>query len=81
MLCEKCNQPLTNTHLLGGCKYNAKLSISRHNNTFKLLHNLLQAHNGGLWPILSMDLGNKQVKEFKAQTHAETNTKQEDHTL
>jgi hypothetical protein len=23
MLCTKCNQPLTNTHLLGGCKYNS----------------------------------------------------------
>jgi ribonuclease HI len=37
MLCTKCNQPLTNTHLLGGCKHNSKLRTSRHNSTFKLL--------------------------------------------
>jgi hypothetical protein len=38
MLCTKCNQPLTSTHLLGGCKYNSKLRTSKHNSTFKLLH-------------------------------------------
>ena len=80
-LCQKCNQPLANTQLLGGCKYNAKLIISRHNNTFKLLHNLLQTHNGGRWPILSMDLGNKLVKDVKPQMHIETATTQEDHIL
>jgi hypothetical protein len=81
MLCKKCNQPLTNTHLLGGCKYIAKLRICRHNSTLKLLHDLLQTHNGGRWPILGMDLGNKPVKDFKAQTNKETTTTQEDHTL
>jgi hypothetical protein len=81
MLCKNCNQPLTNTHLLGGCKYNAKLRTSRHNNTFKLLQELLQTHNGGRWPILSVDLGNKPVKDFKTQTLLETITSQEDHTL
>jgi hypothetical protein len=49
------------THHMGGCKYNAILIISRHNNTFKLLHDLIQTHNGGRWPILIMDLGNKQA--------------------
>jgi hypothetical protein len=81
MLCKKCNQPLTNTHLLGGCNYNAKLGISRHNNTFKPLHDLLQTHNGGRWPILIMDLENKLVKDFKTRTRIETNTTQDDHTL
>jgi ribonuclease HI len=42
MICTKCNQPLTNTHLLGGCKHNSKLRTSRHNNTFKLLHEELK---------------------------------------
>ena len=81
MLCKKCNQPLTNTHLLGGCKYNAKFRTSRHTKKFKLLHDLLQTHNCGRWPILNMDLGNKSMKEFKAQTHIERTTIQEDHTL
>ncbi len=81
MLCKKCHQPLVNTHLLGGCKYNAKLITSRYNNTFKLLHDLLQTHNGGRWRILGMDLENKPVKDVKAQTHVETTTTQEDHTL
>jgi len=67
MLCTKCNQPLTNTHLLGGCKYNSKLRTSRHNNTFKLLQEQLETHNGGSWPIVSMDLGNETVKDFKTQ--------------
>jgi hypothetical protein len=78
---RKCNQSPTNTHLLEGCKYNAKLRTSRHNTTFKLLNDLLQTHNGGKWPILSMDLGNKPVNNFKAQTHIETTTTQEDQRL
>jgi hypothetical protein len=81
MLYKKCNLPLTNTHLLGGCKYNAKLRISSYKSTFKLLHDLLQTHNGGRWPILNMDIRNKPVKDFKAQMHIETTTIQEDHTL
>ncbi len=78
---QKMNQPLTNTHLLGGCKYNAKMRSSRQNSTFKLLHELLQIHHGGRWPILSMDLGNRPVKNFKTQTLLETINTQEDHTL
>jgi hypothetical protein len=35
------------------------LRTFRHNNTFKLLHELLQIHNEGRWPILSVDLGEK----------------------
>ena len=42
MLCTKCNQPLTNIHLLGGCKHNTKLRTSRHNSTLKLLHEDLE---------------------------------------
>ena len=57
------------------------MRTSRHNNTFKLLHELLQTHNGGRWPILSMDLGNKPVKNSKTQTLLETINTQEDHTL
>ncbi len=81
MLCRKCDQPLTNTHLLEGCKYNAKLQTSRHNITFKLLQDLLGTLNGGRWSIMIMDLGSKPVKDFKAQTKLETATPQEDHTL
>ncbi len=78
MICRKFNQPLTNPHLLGRCKYNAKLLTSTHNNAFKLLHDLLEANNGGRWPIVSMDLGSKPVKDFQAQTQLETSTPQED---
>jgi hypothetical protein len=66
---------------LGGCKYNAKLRTSRLNIAFKLLQDLLGTHNGGRWPMLSMDLGSKPVKDFKAQTKLETTTQQEDHSL
>jgi len=78
MLCKHVNQPLANTHLLGGCKYNAKSRISGHNSTFKLLHDLLEFHNGEKWPILIIDLGNKPVRDFKDQMHIETTTTQED---
>ncbi len=46
--------------------------VNIYNNTFKILHDLLQTHNGGRWPILNMDLENKLVKDFKAQTRIET---------
>ena len=82
MICTKCNQPLTNTHFIGDCsKHNSKLRTSRHNNTFKLLHEKLEKHNGGKWPIISMDLGNKTIKDFKSQTETEMTTPQEDTTL
>jgi len=80
MLCTKCNQPLTNTHLLGGCKHNSKLRTSRYNSTFKLLHEQLEKHNGGRWPIVSIDLGNKYVKDFKTQMKIEMTTPQKDTT-
>jgi hypothetical protein len=41
----------------------------------------LEKHNGGRWPIISMDLGNKIVKDFKAQTKIEMTTPQNDTTL
>jgi hypothetical protein len=75
------DQPLTNTHLLGGCKHNSKLRTSRHNSTFKLLHEQLEKHNGGRWPIISMDLGNKSVKDFRIQTKIEMTTPQSDSSL
>ena len=81
MICTKCNQPLTNTYLLGGCKHNSKLRTSRHNRTFKLLQEQLEKHNGGRWSIISMDLGNKAIKNFKSQTKIEMTTSQEDTTL
>jgi hypothetical protein len=81
MICTKCNQPLSNTHLFGGCKHNPKLRTSRHNITFKLLHEELEKHHGGRWPIISMDLENKTIKDFKSQTKIEMTTPQEDTTL
>jgi len=41
----------------------------------------LEKHNEGRWPILSMGLGNKTIKEFKFQTKIEMTTPQEDSTL
>jgi hypothetical protein len=55
--------------------------MSRHNNTIRLLHDLLDAHNGGRWPILNMDLGSKLVRDFKTKMHIETIAPQQDHTL
>ena len=75
---KKCKQKITNTHLLGGCISTAKLRISRHHSTFKLLHNLLQQSNGGRWPILCMDLGNGHVKDFKTQLSLEAKSLRED---
>ena len=71
MQCGKCNQPRTNTHLLGGCKHSSKLRTSRHNSTFKLLNDLLKSHNGGRWPIDSMDLRKNPIKDFKTHTQKE----------
>ena len=81
MLRTKYNQSLTNTHLLGGCKHNSKLSTATHNNTFKLLQEQVEKHNGGRWPIVSMDLGKKTVKDYKTQMKIEMTTPQEDTTL
>ena len=81
MLCIKCNQSLTNTHLLEDCKYNAKLRTSIHNITFKLLQEELEKHNGLRWPIVSMDLGIKTIKDFKTHMKIEMTTPQEDTTL
>jgi ribonuclease HI len=64
LICTKCNSPLTNTHILGGCRFTAKLRIKRHNSTFQLLLQLLQRSNGGRWPILCADLGHKPVTDF-----------------
>jgi hypothetical protein len=41
----------------------------------------LEKHNGGRWPIISMDLVNKPIKDFKSQTKIEMTTPQEDTTL
>ena len=67
LVCDKCKQKLTNTHILGGCYTTSRLRISRHHSTFKLLVEHLQKSNGGRWPILSMDLGNGPVRDFEAQ--------------
>ena len=65
LTCTKSHSPLNNTHILGGCRSTSTLRIKRHNNTFLLLHNLLQNTNGGRWPILGLDLGNTSTKDFK----------------
>ncbi len=65
LTCTKCHSPLTNTHILGGCRFTANLRTQRHNNMFKLLHQLLQEADGGRWPIVGMDLGQKPVTHFK----------------
>jgi hypothetical protein len=57
------------------------LRTSRHNNTFKLLKEQLGIHNGGRWPIVSMDLGNKTIKDFKTQIKIELTTPQKHTTL
>ncbi len=69
------------TRLLEGCTYSTKFRTSRHNNTFKLLHDLLETHNGGRWPIISMYLRSKPVRDFKTQTHIETTTTKDDKFL
>ena len=61
--CVKYGQKLAHSHLLGGCQSTAKLNISRHHSTFKLLHRLLTQENGGRWPILAMDLGTQTEEE------------------
>jgi hypothetical protein len=81
MICTKCSQPLNNTYLLGGCEYNAKLCTSIHKCTFKLLQDQLEKHNGGRWPIVRLNLGNKTIKDFKTQTQIEMITPQADPTL
>ena len=64
LICTKCQSPLTNTHILGGCRFTAKLRIKRHISTFRLLLRLLQKSNGGRWPILCEDYGHKPITHF-----------------
>jgi hypothetical protein len=65
LICTKCLYPLTNTHILGGYRFIAKLRVKRHNSTFRLLLQILQKSNGGRWPILCADLGHKPVTDFR----------------
>ncbi len=62
----KCKSPLANTHILGGCRFTAKLRTKRHNITFSLLLQLLQNTKGGRWPILCADLGHKLITDFSS---------------
>ena len=55
---------------MGGCKHNSKLITSRHNNTFKLLHDLLERNSRRRWSIINMDLGRQPTKDFKIETQA-----------
>jgi hypothetical protein len=64
LTCTKCHSPLNNTHILGGCRTTSKLRTKRHNNTFLLLHTLLQTTNGRRWPMIGVDLGNTPIKDF-----------------
>jgi hypothetical protein len=68
LICTKCQSPLINTHILGGCRFTAKLRTKRHNNTFRLLLQLLQKSNGGRWLILCADMGHKPVNDFSNLT-------------
>jgi hypothetical protein len=61
---HKCHSPLNIARILGGCRSTSKLRIRRHNNTFLLLHKLLQTIHGGRWPIIGVDLGNTPIKDF-----------------
>jgi hypothetical protein len=74
--CSKCQAPLNNTHLLGGCSHTAKLRTKRHNSTFLLLHQLLQKSNGGRWPVIGIDLGKTPITDFR-----NTKPKTDDTTL
>ncbi len=40
-----------------------ELRTSRHDITLKILHDLLETHDGDRWPILSMDMGRKPVRD------------------
>ncbi len=68
LICTKCQSSLTNTHILGGCRFTAKLRLKRHNSTFRLLIQHLQKSNGGRWPSLCADLGHKHVTDFSNLT-------------
>ena len=81
MVCNQCNQSLRNTYLLGGCNYISKLGTSRHNITFKLLHDLQESNNGGRWPIISMGLEKLPINDFKLQIQIKVTPPQGDHSL
>jgi len=83
-ICTKGQSPLTNTHILGGCRFTAKLKTKRHNRTFRLLLQLLRKSNGGRWPILCVDLGHKPVTNFSNlmdDIDTPTHTPSRQHTL
>ena len=48
---------------------------------FKLLQDQSEKHNGGRWPKVSMELGNKTIKDVKTQKQIEMIRPQEDTTL
>ncbi len=74
-ICTKCQSPLTNTHILGGCRYTAKLRTKRHNSTFRLLLQHIKKSNGRRWPILCADLGQKPITDFsKIMTDQDTSS-------
>ncbi len=68
--CSKCQSPLNNTHILGGCRHTSMLRTKRRNNTFLLLHQLLQKSNGGRWPVIGVNLG-KNAGRGLQQTHTQ----------
>ena len=58
------------THLLGGV--NITLNYARpitiaHSHSFMIYW---KEHNGGIWSIVTMDLGNKTTKDFKIDPNA-----------
>jgi hypothetical protein len=76
LTCTKCQSPLINTHILGGCRFTAKLCTRRHNSTFKHLHQLLQNTDGGRWPVVGMHMGHKPVTDFNTLTTPPLDTEQ-----
>jgi len=64
LICTKCQSPLTNTYILGDCKYTTRLRIKRHNSIFRLQLQILQKSNGGRRPTLCADLGHTPVTDF-----------------
>ncbi len=72
--CLKCQSPLNNTHILGGCRHTSTLRTKRHNNTFLLLHQLLKQSNGGRCPVIGVDLRKTPVMDFSKHIPKTENT-------
>ena len=64
LLCRVCKKYLSNSHLAGDCHVHQNMRTRRHNSAFTLLKKLVESSEGGRWPTITSDLGQRPVHDF-----------------